>query len=167
MSPAVARSPAERVAAYKKAVATAEMRNVRLIKSDFSMEGEGVSDDQKAWKRGYACDVAQTHFDAKRNLITGLVVADAWCRLARKKVISLKCRYIVAYDISGETDEAAAAQFVERVGKFAVYPYFRTHFSELTSQAGISLSPLPVLKEGARAIPKAREVPAPPKRGVS
>jgi hypothetical protein len=112
--------------------------------------------DQRAWKRGYGCEVTRTHFDEKRKMVSGLVLAQAWCKLGRRKIVSLKCNYAVAYDIEGETDESAARQFVERVGKFAVYPYFRTHFAELTTQAGIMMSPLPVMKEGRRTVPVTR-----------
>ena len=45
-------------------------------------------------------------------------------------------------------------RFVNRVGNFAAYPYFRSHFAEITSQAGITIPPLPVMKEGKWPISK-------------
>ncbi len=142
---------------YDHAVAAAEMRNIRLIRSDFLVEPQGIGGDRTAWKMGYACKLTEARFDPDRSRATGLVVAEAWCKLGSRKIVSVKASYMVAYDIQGDVEPDAAEQFVKRVGTFAVYPYFRAHFAELTSQAGVSLGPLPVMKEGRRLVSAAPE----------
>jgi hypothetical protein len=144
-------------AAYADAVEAASMRNVRLAKSDFNADPESFGGDRKTWKMGFGCDVVSTHYDAARKRASALIAADAYCKIAHRRIISLKCSYVVAYDIDGDPDQTAVSQFLERVGTFAAYPYFRAHFAEVTSQAGIMLAPLPVMKEGKRVIAKSKK----------
>ncbi|MGZ8362879.1 MAG: hypothetical protein ACXW3D_03370 [Caulobacteraceae bacterium] len=145
--PNIARKRPVSPEAYSEVVDSARMRNIRLIKSDFLMDPEGMYPGSE-WKSGFGCDVTETTFDLERGLLTGMIVGEAFCKIGRRKVVSLRCHYLVAYDISGTPDEAAALSFVARVGNFAAYPYFRAHFAELTTQAGLMLPPLPILKEG-------------------
>lgn len=135
-------SPSE----YSDAVSAAEMVSIRLIKSEFAVEPEGLGHDRSAWKRSYDCQVTRVSFDRTRRLLTGIVSADAVCKLGRRRLISLKSSYLLVYSVEGEPTDAAAESFVQRVGAFAAYPYFRAHFSDACSQAGVTLPPLPVLK---------------------
>lgn len=143
-------------AAYQVAVDAAQLRNIRLIRSDFDVQPEGFSTNRDRWKHSYSCVVTRSFYDPDRGLLTGLVTGAVACRAGRKKIISLKCDYLVAFDVHGEPDEAAALKFIERLGNFAAYPYFRAHFSEVTSQAGIALPPLPIMKESPRRVSSPR-----------
>ncbi len=144
--------------AYSATVDSAQLRNIRLIMSDFNVEPESLGTDRRAWKFAFGCELTDCAFDPERKVINGLVTGSVDIRLGRKKIVSLKCNYIAAYDVVGEPEAGAAKMFAERVGKFAVYPYFRAQFAELTAQAGLNLAPLPVLKEGKRVIPSAQSV---------
>lgn len=141
---------------YSEAVESARLVSIRLIKSEFVVEPEALGRDRSSWKHGYDCKSTASSFDATRKLLTGLVVADASCKIGRKRIVWLKCRYLIAYSIDGAPTEEAATSFVRRVSVFAAYPYFRSHFSESCSQAGIALPPLPVLKEPRQKIAKVR-----------
>jgi hypothetical protein len=138
---------------YSEAVDAARLREVRLIQSDFKAEAEALGDPEPNWRMGYGCEVKETYFDAEASLLTGWVVAEATCKLGRKRIVGTKACYIVVYDLEGEPEEQAALKFVSRVGPFTVYPYFRAHFAELASQAGLRVPPLPVMKERKRHIP--------------
>lgn len=139
---------------YSGAVDAAELLTIRLIKSEFSALPEAYNRDQSNWKRSYAVEAEGVGFSASRDRMSGSVLAEALCRIGRKRVLALKCRYLVDYAITGAPTEGAAQSFFARVGVFAAYPYFRAHFAEVTSQAGILLGPLPVHKEDKRQIPK-------------
>ena len=143
---------------YSEAVEAATINNIRLIKSEFVVEPEGLGRDKSQWKQSYDFQVRDTRFDGTRNLLTALVVGDASCKVGRKRIVGLKARYLVAYTVSGSPTEAAALSFVRRVAGFADYPYFRSHFAEVCSQSGIVLPPLPIMKEPKRQIPKVTEV---------
>lgn len=139
---------------YSEAVEAADILNIRLIKSDFVVEPEGLGRDRTQWKQSYDFQVRDTRFDGTRSLLTALVIGDASCKVGRKRIIGLKARYMVAYSVSGSPTEAAALSFVRRVAGFAAYPYFRAHFAEVCSQSGIALPPLPIMKEPKRQIAK-------------
>lgn len=143
---------------YSAAVDAAEIIDIRLIKSEFAVEPEGLGRERSQWKQSYDFQVRDVRFDGTRNLLTGLVIGDAVCKVGRKRIIGLKCRYLVAYAVTGAPTEAAAEIFVRRVAAFAAYPYFRAHFAEVCSQSGIVLPPLPIMKEPKRLI-------SPPTRG--
>ncbi|MFC3068923.1 hypothetical protein [Phenylobacterium soli] len=133
----------------------AELLSVRLIHSEFTVEAEAYQRDKSSWKRSYGCEAQGVAFNAKRDRLSGSVVAEVVCRTGRKRIVVAKCRYLVDYAIKGSPTDTAAETFFGRVGVFAAYPYFRSHFAELTSQAGLLLGPLPVLKESARPMPRA------------
>ena len=75
------------------------------------------------------------------------ISAEANCVKKRKKIISVKCRYLVVYEVDGAPDDLIIQAFSRRVARFAAYPYFRAHFAELVSQAGVYIPPLPIIKE--------------------
>jgi hypothetical protein len=137
---------------YSQLVDSARLFSIRLIKSEFVLEPEGLGSDRSGWKQSYDCKTTGVTFDPKRKVLAGLVSAEVACKLGKKRIIALKCRYVVGYSIDGEPSEAAARSFAERVSAFAAYPYFRSHFAECCSQGGLSLPPLPVLKEPKRRI---------------
>lgn len=139
---------------YSQAVDSAELRNIRLLKSSFAMEPEGLSINRTNWRLAYRCEVVTVSFDAERKVVSGLVDAEASWKAGRKRLFFVKASYVVAYDLRGTPGEEAATRFVRRVGRFAVYPYFRAHFSGLTAQAGVNIPPLPVMKEGSWPIKK-------------
>ncbi len=53
-----------------------------------------------------------------------------------------KCKGITLMEV---TSDEAVLVFVERVGKFATYPYFRAHCSQLSWESGADLPILPVI----------------------
>lgn len=136
---------------YSAAVEAAELRDIRLIGCAFNSSPEAfVRID--GCKYTYGCEVSDSFYDDEAKLLTGWVVCDAAAKVGRKRVMGLKATYLVVYDIDGDPLEEAAKKFVHHVGCFAVYPYFRSHFAEVASQAGLRIPPLPIMKEGRRRI---------------
>ena len=132
--------------AYNALVGSAELSAIRLIESDFALRLEGLGDEQ-SWRHAQSCEIQDARYDAENSLLTAFVSAVAHASLKRKHVISVKCRYVIYYRVEGELEEAAVVEFANRVARFTAYPYFRTHFAELMSQAGVYAPPLPIIKE--------------------
>lgn len=153
------RETANDVAAYRAAADAADMHSIRLIFSQFDLKPEGLDSDKGNWSQGYSCVTQATSFNEEKNMLHAFVEAEAFCKSGKKKIISLRCKYIVSYSVQGEPDPAAANRFAHHVGRFAAYPYFRAHFAEVTSQAGLYLPPLPVMREGKRIIGKSTDEP--------
>lgn len=141
---------------YAVAVETAELIAVRLIKSEFAAEPEAFARDQSNWKRGYGCESQSSAFNPARTILSGAVLAEVACRIGRKRVVHLKCRYLIDYAIAGSPTDRAAHAFFDRIAPFTAYPYFRAHFAEVTDQAGLEIGPLPVMKDQTRIIEKVK-----------
>ena len=143
---ATAKAPAPSSAAYNAFVASADVRDIRLIKSEFSVSPEAL-EERHALRREHACDITQSHYDSDNKLLYAWVAASAACYWKRKRILSSKCQYLIVYTVNAEPDDAAVPVFIRRVARFAAYPYFRSHFAHLASQAGLEIPPLPVIKE--------------------
>ena len=137
---------------YNNLIDAAELAAIRLIASNFKVEPDAYGTDIENWKRSYACEFAESHFSPDGKSLLGFFDATLSIKLARKSVVSLKSKYIVFYNITGAPGAGAVKEFIERVGKFSVYPYFRAHFAEVCSQAGLYVPPLPMMKEPVRPI---------------
>ncbi|WP_304280173.1 hypothetical protein [Caulobacter segnis] len=143
----MSKDKSSRAEAYANVVGAAEIDFVRLVKSEFEASPEAAARDQSKWKREFLFELVDHLYNRDLGRLHGFIQADAFCKLGRKKIISVKCRYIVSYRISGQPDNDAAFAFVQRMGKFSAYPYFRSHFSHVTSEAGLMLPPLPIMKD--------------------
>jgi hypothetical protein len=141
-----AENPPIAPAVYNAFVATAQLREIRLIKSEFTLRPGGL-EEQESWRYIHSCEINASDFDAESGLLMAFVSAEAYCLEKRKRVVSTKCRYLIIYTVDGEPEQAVVDAFSRRVARFAAYPYFRAHFAELMSQAGVAAPPLPIIKE--------------------
>jgi hypothetical protein len=77
----------------------------------------------------------------------------------RKKdegLLYISCDYLVGYNIPDANKDAVKA-FVERVGEFATFPYFRAMTAHYGWESGSELPTLPVLKRPRRSMSGSRE----------
>lgn len=140
---------------YNNFVARAHLRSIRLTTSRFDMKPEALDLDPDAWRNNVSAGLMESFFEAESGSVYGVFGFEVVCRQGRKRVLSTSATYLVSYKIQGECDQAACELFVERVGKIAAYPYFRTLVASLTSQAGLIMRPLPVLSFAPRSVESA------------
>jgi hypothetical protein len=145
-SEAVTPPPTVTPAAYNSLVAAARLRDIRLLKSEFVLDPDGI-DAEDSWKLNQSCEIQQAQFSPETEMLLTFVEASAICKIKNKKVVTVRCRYLVAYEVQGDPEELAINAFAKRVARFAAYPYFRAHVAEIASQAGLRLPPLPIIKE--------------------
>lgn len=138
--------------AYVEVVESAQLRAIRLIESEFKMLPEVLLPEQEGWKYGYTCDVGQTVFNEDNGVLTAWVHTTAYCRSGRRKILNLKCKYLLAYSVEGRPDAQTVERFTHAVGPYSIYPYFRAHFAEMASQGGVKAPPLPIMKGLRRRI---------------
>ncbi len=138
--------------AYKAAVDRASLLQVCLAKSEFTVVPEAYSGDRSSWRFNVSCDVADCYFEESENAIFAIVEAEAWSKKAKKRLLQAKCQYLVVFEVEGKPETEAALAFARRFSRFAAYPYFRSHFAELCSQAALTIPPLPTMREGSRRI---------------
>lgn len=140
---------------YNEVVARAVIAGIKLLDCQFHMKPQAL--DPRLQGKKYSIDVTQLedHFDSQGRL-NGVFRFAAICRSGRTTILKVVGEYLTSYRVSGECDEAAAKLFVERIGPFAAYPYFRALHGVLTSQAGINEPTLPILAEAPRRIARAQ-----------
>jgi hypothetical protein len=137
---------------YSQVVEVAELGQVRLIGCSFSTQPEVFGPPSDSWKSAYSCEVTEAFLDDEVGLLTGWVSGKASIKSGRRKILEVDATYVVIYEVTGNPKRDAALKFVNTVGSFAVYPYFRAHFASVMSDAGLRVPPLPILKEGRRRI---------------
>ena len=150
-------TPSLTPAAYNALVAAARLRDIRLLKADFSLDPSGL-ENESDWKLSQTCEIIGADFDADAEMMVAWVAAEAVCKRKNKKVVNIRCKYMIVYDVQGQPEALAVSAFAKRVARFAAYPYFRAHVAEVGSQAGLRLPPLPVIKE-MRLIPQDKAIP--------
>ena len=140
---------------YNSLVSRAHLRTIRMTTSKFEMKPEALDLDPDAWRNNVSTGLLESFLETESGSLYGVFSFEVLCRQGRKRVLSVNATYLVSYKIDGECDQAACELFVERVGKIATYPYFRTLVASLTSQAGLIMRPLPVLSFAPRSVESA------------
>lgn len=140
---------------YNNLVARAHLRSIRMTSSKFDMKPEALELDPDAWQNNVSAGLLESFFEPESGTLYGVFGFEVVCKHARKKVLSINATYLISYLILGECEQTACELFVERVGKIATYPYFRSLVASLTSQAGLVMRPLPVLSFTPRSVESA------------
>jgi len=162
-TPATAVTPAATLtpAVYNAFVGSATLRDIRLMKSDFLLSEMVLDDEPIGGNMHQTCEIESAEYDAETDVLAAWVVAEATYKKKSKKLLALRCQYLIVYNVEKKPEQSAIDAFARRVARFAAYPYFRAHFAEVCSQSGVQLPPLPVIKE-TRLIPNDRPKPSEP-----
>jgi hypothetical protein len=136
--------------AYNRLVAYAKVHAIRLISTRFDIKPESLSTARDDIDYKISNQLVDWCCDNEAQVLNGTWEYTASCVVGRKTLLTLVAKYLVTYRLSAICDEEAGHQFLERVGKFAAYPYFRGTFALLTQQSGVMLHPLPVISEQPR-----------------
>jgi hypothetical protein len=134
--------PAFSSEAYNKVARSAKLIVVALVNSKFS-----VDPGFQVEKLSFGFDgSAHSPFYNSEDGTAGC--RWQWCvhaRKGRKKVLSLEATYVLLYDEIVECEEVAVFRYLERVGRFATYPYFRAHVSQVSWESSTNLPLLPTI----------------------
>ena len=135
---------------YNRLVAHAKVQAIRLINSRYDMKPAALSASREDWIYNVSYRLLDWHCDSESLVLSGTWEYTATCMEGRRKLLTVTAKYLVTYRLSAECVAEAGRQFLERVGRFAAYPYFRSTFAILTQQSGIVLHPLPIISEQPR-----------------
>lgn len=137
---------------YNDLVSRAHLRSIRLTGTKFDLKPEGLGLDPDAWRNNISAGLTEFFLEPESGSLYGVFAFEAVCRQGRKRVLTLGATYLTNYRVEGACAPEACALFLERVGKIATYPYFRTLAATLTSQAGLLMRPLPIMGVAPRSI---------------
>lgn len=112
------------------------------VKPELFNEREGEDSRRKFFFGGH---LENQHYDAERGLASGQFTWKVEVKVSRKKAVSLVAIFIIVYENLEGMNANAVEAFVNRVGRFATYPYFRALASQLSWEAGVELPIMPVI----------------------
>ena len=140
-----------RTANYDKVVSRAELQSIVLRSTSFSVPNDFYPSKaaMEGLKFGYGVEAENFGFNTETGTAVCVFSCNAEAKRKRKNVISCKAKYFAIYVGLSGCDEAAAQAFVGRVGRFAVYPYFRALVANFAWNADINMPILPVIREPA------------------
>lgn len=132
---------------YNEVVHNAELVDIRLTSSSFRVEPEYFVEEDIKRKLENSGQPKWIEFDSKSRLALGSFDWEAKCKSGRRTVLSVKARYLIVYSISTDVESRYAEDFVANVGRFAVFPYFRSLVSQYSAASSAELPLLPVLRQ--------------------
>lgn len=135
---------------YNEVVSAATIRDIRLVGAKLDFKPEAIDATSQEWNFDVTDQLDSWGCDNQRAQLSGVHSFIASLMVGKRKVLSVECRYLTNFRLTGVCDEDAGRHYVSRVGRMAAYPYFRATFATLTQQSGIALPPLPVLNDGPR-----------------
>lgn len=134
--------------AYNAVAGAAKLTFIMLLKSDFEVHPEYFqmqAEKQFSQKLMFGSEVDDPIYDKKKGSAAAEFTWILYQKVSRKKVLKLTVKYLIAYNnLEGQNAEAVCA-FVKKLGKFATYPYFRAHASQLSWESGAELPILPII----------------------
>lgn len=128
---------------YNDVVGRTSIRGIRLLESKFEMKPDALVHTPEEWQKAINFELGDVVV-SESGTIYGLVNFELVCKRSRRHVLRTRSRYLVQYRVNGGCSQDDAELFMARVGRLAVYPYFRSLVAKLVAEAGIMFPPLPV-----------------------
>lgn len=137
---------------FNDLVAHAKLQGLRLTGSRFDIKPHALGEGRERWAYRISDALQEWHLDCDALVLRGLYEYSAACVEGRRRPVTLTATYLATYRLSKSCDEDAALAYLQRIGRFSCYPYFRALFGILTEQSGLQLPPLPVMAEQPRLV---------------
>jgi hypothetical protein len=140
-------------AEYSYVATKAVLDAIVLLNSQFIFNVEYLP-KRNDWKLSYGRKVKTCQFSAEQSSVIAVFEYHMTAKVGR--AIALRCiaNYAVFYETPPDATEEAARGFCKNVGVFAAYPYFRGLLARMTTDAGVTLPPLPAIASTAHIPPK-------------
>ncbi|MBM6397883.1 hypothetical protein JQC79_19205 [Ochrobactrum anthropi] len=140
----------EAVKSYNAIVKEAELIDIRLVGFNFKMQPQyyEYTDGGKKGKskKSFGVEISPVNYDPDT---TSLGSEFEW-RLevtgGKRKLLTITANYFVVYGNVPAVGAEHHKTFMQRVGRFATFPYFRSLVSQMSWESKAELPILPVLK---------------------
>lgn len=134
---------------YNDVVKLAKLEFILLVASNFKMQPSFVgrerrTDDKRA-KLSYGSVADSLTFSSDEGIAGCVWKWNVAGRIKNRKALTIEAHYSIYYSGLADCDEEAVERFLKRVGRFATYPYFRTHVSQISWESGADLPILPII----------------------
>lgn len=138
------------VSKYNTVAGAARLAEIVLTRANFVTKlgaSFALADPDSAVKLTYNDELTDAAFDAEAGILAGTFNWKAEIKSGRAILVRLTASYSIFYENLAQADEKHSLAYLAKVGRFATYPYFRGIFSVHAGAAGLSVPPLPSLKE--------------------
>jgi hypothetical protein len=150
---------------YNQVVQTAELRDIKLVASVFSVSPEYYAGQPEALDMILSDKLDWVNFDEAGTLATASFDWSADCKRDDEDLLSVSATYIIAYAFSASAGRRYVEAFIQNVGRFALYPYFRALVAQFSAASSADLPVLPIIKQPIANPPGTEgEKPQEPKR---
>lgn len=142
-------------AEYNRVVAGAQLLDVALTNSTFSIKPEYFSDQPGHHKLATDFSILGSRCDSGILIVIAKFCAKA--KKSRKIVLKTEATYNIVFSVPSDADCEAAVAFGRHMARFTAYPYFRSHVSQQSWESGAELPLLPIIKTLPRNRQKFKE----------
>lgn len=143
-------NPALLAEAYNKVAKAAKLQLIMLTESSFTMQPEFVAnksklEDGKKYKLSFGSSIANSVYKADSGLASCEWTWTVTAKAEKRKALSIQATYYILYDDVVDCEADAVNRYLRRVARFATYPYFRAHVSQVSWESGADLPILPTI----------------------
>lgn len=133
--------------AYGAVVKQADLSNLQLIASSFALNPMYFSTPAEQRELAFDFEIDQDIHSPKDGV--GSAVFRWWveARVGETVLLRAEASFLIIYQGLSDVNSHAVKMFIRRVGRFATYPYFRSHVAQLSWESRADLPPMPVLRE--------------------
>lgn len=135
--------------AYAHVARVARLQQVHLISCEYEAKVPEIlvkqSSEDEDLSPSYEGQPESFNLYREHGFSVGEYTWRADVKLGRRKLLKLKCTYVLVYDFLEECDELYTHLYFKKIGRFTSYPYFRTQFSVQVGASGLTFPPLPSL----------------------
>ena len=129
---------------YNQVARCARIVSVQLIESNFQIAPEFFRLDRKSVLNIDFSDLYSS-FNEENRFTNTVFEFEAYKKVGRRKLFSVKSKFIVYYHIPADCDGTHAMAFSRKTGLVAAYPYFRAQVANICSMANADVPILPTI----------------------
>ncbi|GES45815.1 hypothetical protein RsS62_50670 [Rhizobium dioscoreae] len=143
---------AEALEAYNLIVEHADLLDIRLMDLKFSVKPEyfaALREDEEGGRplsRSFDGELTAINYDSESKTLGGHFTWLTTVTISKKKLLKVEAQYFVVYSGVPEVAKAHLEAYLQRVGRFASYPYFRGLVAHLSWESNAELPVMPVIK---------------------
>lgn len=140
------------VTEYNGLVRDAELMDIRLIDLKFNVKPQYFSalrdenEGKRRLDRAFDGFMSEIFHQIDIESLGGQFDWSTEVKIGRKRLLKIEARYLVMYGNVPAVSDGVKEKYIQRVGKFATYPYFRSLVSQLGWESKTELPIMPVLK---------------------
>lgn len=140
------------VAAYNGLVHDAELIDLRLVDLKFNVRPEyfaalrDEAEGKRSLVRAFDGKMSDIFYESEAQTLGGQFDWATHVLIGKKKLLKVEARFLVVYGNVPEVAAETRERYIQKVGKFATYPYYRSLVSQLSWESKGDLPTMPVLK---------------------